>query len=109
MDEYNLARASIPEAVTPRLILLLIRMGRREEALRMLKGFERPAAGEPLPNAFDLGAIYGALGDRDRAFEWLERAFEKRLVWFLKVHPALDPLRGDPRFTALLTKAGFSP
>jgi hypothetical protein len=50
---------------------------------------------------------YAALGDRDRAFEWLDRAFEVthyHLV-FLAVDPKLDPLRDDPRFAAFLERA----
>jgi tetratricopeptide (TPR) repeat protein len=108
MDEYNKAGRSLPGS-EPRLILLLIRMGRREEALGMLQQIERAKPGESQPSAFDLAGIYAALGDKDRAFAYLDRAFEKRIVWFLKVQPAFDPLHGDPRFTALLAKAGFTP
>jgi hypothetical protein len=41
------------------------------------------------------------LGDNDRAFEWLEKAFQERaaLLPFLNVEPMLDPLRRDSRFT----------
>ena len=48
------------------------------------------------------------LGDKDRAFEWLEKVVEKREGdGYLNVDPALDPVRGDPRFREMLKKAGF--
>lgn len=56
-----------------------------------------------------LARIYIGLGDKNRAFEWLEKAYEERsadLVW-LRVDPAFDPLRSDPRFTDLLRRMNF--
>ena len=47
---------------------------------------------------------YGELGEKDQAFEWLEKAYEERLggLIFLKSGPGYDPLRDDPRFQDLL-------
>ncbi len=61
------------------------------------------------PYPFDMAEIYSQLGDNDKAFEWLERAFEQRLylMMFLKVAPNLDPLRDDPRFADLLKRVGL--
>lgn len=44
-------------------------------------------------------SVHTALGDPDRAFEWLDRAFEDRssLLASFRVDPVMDPLRGDPR------------
>ena len=58
-------------------------------------------------SAYHVAAIYGALGDTDEAFEWLDRAYEERSPWigYMNVDPRLDPLRSDPRFDALLRKA----
>ncbi len=50
-----------------------------------------------------ISAVLIGLGDHDAAIEWLERAYrehDRALVW-MKVHPRLDPLRGDPRFEAI--------
>ena len=58
---------------------------------------------------YDIATIYGALGEKDQAFAWLQRAVEARdeqLTW-LKVDPRLDPLRSDPRFQALLLRIGL--
>jgi TolB-like protein/DNA-binding winged helix-turn-helix (wHTH) protein/Flp pilus assembly protein TadD len=50
--------------------------------------------------------IYAWRGEKDQAFEWLERAYEVRddgLPW-LKFDPGIRNLRGDPRYKALLRK-----
>jgi len=81
--------------------------GQRDTARRTLAALENPKPGAPRPDAWRIALIYAAAGDRDRAFEWLERAYRERNIWHLKVEPRLDPLRSDPRFQALLRKAGF--
>jgi serine/threonine protein kinase/tetratricopeptide (TPR) repeat protein len=51
--------------------------------------------------------LYLSLGNRDEAIHWLEQAFadhEGPSVAMIKVDPLLDPLRGDPRFEALVQK-----
>ncbi len=55
--------------------------------------------------------IYTYLGEKDQAFEWLEKAFAEREtgLTFLKVSPAWDPLRDDPRFTDLLLRMPLMP
>jgi TolB-like protein len=52
-----------------------------------------------------------ALGDRDRAIRWLERAADERTWWVMKIHndPELEPLRSDPRFEALERRLGLQP
>src|SRR5205807_1196885 len=50
-----------------------------------------------------------ALGDRDRAFEWLHKACDERdshAIW-IKVDPTLDNLRSDPRFNDQLRHMGL--
>ncbi len=60
--------------------------------------------GESLP--VEIAWVYGALGDVDRAFEYLERAYEADpfSLRFVNVDPMADPLRDDPRFAELLRK-----
>ncbi len=60
------------------------------------------------PNQFAI--IYAHLGEKDEAFEWLEKAFEERAdIRGLKVSPDVDPLRDDPRFTDLLRRMNLEP
>jgi DNA-binding winged helix-turn-helix (wHTH) protein/TolB-like protein/Flp pilus assembly protein TadD len=60
---------------------------------------------------YTIAAIHTALGDKDDAFKWLERAYEERDVWLmnLKVDPVFAKLRSDKRFQDLLTRAGLRP
>ncbi|HSG82006.1 MAG TPA: tetratricopeptide repeat protein, partial [Gemmatimonadota bacterium] len=57
-----------------------------------------------------VGYVWTSLGESDRAFEWLNRAIDEDswFIFHLKVHPALDPLRSDPRFDQLLQRLGLA-
>lgn len=49
------------------------------------------------------------LGDRTRALDWLEKAYEESSTWiiWIKIEPYWDALRGEPRFDALLRHMGL--
>lgn len=58
-----------------------------------------------------LATILVGLGEKDGALAALAQAYEQRswyVTWW-KLDPDLDPLRSDPRFAALLKKAGLEP
>lgn len=58
-----------------------------------------------------LAEISTYLDNKNEAFQWLEKAYELRstsMPW-IKVDPSLDPLRSDPRFSALLRRMGLTP
>ncbi len=78
--------------------------GRREDALRILEEV-RGSAIDPL----NVAVVYAALGEADAAFEWMEKAYERRSVGvtWIRVAPRFDPLRADPRFDDLLRRIGF--
>jgi len=63
-----------------------------------------------LPMPFEMAEIYARLGEKDLAFEWLNKAIENRNypVLYLRVVPNLDPLRTDPRFDNLLRRIGLA-
>ncbi len=79
--------------------------GRRSEALAELARLEE-ARGGVYTSPTRLAMIQAALGDKRRALDLLERAWrdhDDRIVC-LKVHPFLDPLRGEPRFEDLMRR-----
>jgi eukaryotic-like serine/threonine-protein kinase len=95
-------------AVLGSLGAVYARSGRRAEALALLEELTALSKrGYVTPAAFVF--LYTGLGDKDRAFEWLEEAARERsnLMLFLAVYPPLDPLRSDPRFHALLRRVGL--
>ncbi len=54
--------------------------------------------------------IYFGLGERDKAFECLDKAWELRstqLVW-INLFPELDSVRSDPRFQAILRRMNLA-
>ena len=59
----------------------------------------------------DWASVYTNLGDKDQAFEELEREFEERNgpLIYLNVAPMNDPLRDDPRFHDLLRRMNLEP
>ncbi len=86
--------------------------GKQEQARRVLgELLNRVQSGEHFP-AYRVAAIYVALGDKQKAFEWLEKEYENRggwIIWALKTDPVMDPLRDDPRFADLLRRVGHAP
>jgi tetratricopeptide (TPR) repeat protein len=59
--------------------------------------------------AYQVGEIYAWRGEKDKAFEWLDRAFDQHDggLTFIKNDPLLASLRDDPRFAALMKKLGL--
>ena len=76
-----------------------------QEALADLTEFARTNYVSP----FKFAAYYAALSDRDKAFEYLEKAYRQHdtLLVSLDVNPHLDNLRSDPRFRELERRVGF--
>jgi Flp pilus assembly protein TadD len=57
-------------------------------------------------SSYHVALIYCALGERERALEWLEKTYAERDAWliWISVEPQLDPLRTDARFQDLLRR-----
>jgi tetratricopeptide (TPR) repeat protein len=57
-------------------------------------------------SAYEIAIIYARLGEKQQAFDWLDKACEERssALVYLKVEPSFDSLRQDPHFTDLLRR-----
>lgn len=60
-------------------------------------------------SALDFVTYYAAIGNRDKAFEYLNQAYRNHDTWLvtLEVNAGLDSLRSDPRFRDLERRVGF--
>jgi TolB-like protein/Tfp pilus assembly protein PilF len=86
-------------------------LGSRKEALDQIAAFRAMWArgGSNGWINWRLARLYTSLGQPAEAITWLERACEERAgtMVYLGVDPHFDPLRGEPRFQALLKKVGL--
>jgi len=85
-------------------------MGRRGEAGRILADVIRKSR-TTYVSPYVIATIYAGLGDKNKAFEFLEKALAERCLdvpWFLKADLRIDNLRSDARFQSLWQRAGFS-
>jgi DNA-binding winged helix-turn-helix (wHTH) protein/TolB-like protein/Tfp pilus assembly protein PilF len=81
--------------------------GRRQEALEELARLRALSATRHV-QALDFATVYASLGENEKVFPWLERAYEDRStnIGFLAQDPTFDALHGDPRFIALVERIG---
>jgi TolB-like protein/Flp pilus assembly protein TadD len=123
---YNLGEAlemkgRVPEAIAeyekaialdddplPRALLgrLYAKIGRKDEARQVLQRL-RDSAKQRYITPYLSAMIHIGLGEKDQAIDFLEKTYEDRdgySIGFIKVDRDLDPLRGDPRFEALVQK-----
>jgi len=96
---------------TAALAYAYARTGKGAEAEKLLRDLlEQSKTGYVSP--YMIATIYAGLGNKDRAFEYLEKAYEERstdLSYFLKSDLRMDTLRSDPRFQDLVKRMGFPP
>jgi serine/threonine-protein kinase len=84
------------------------RAGNRRVASEILAGLLSRSKDEAVtPRCFVL--IKAAIGERDRAFEWIEKAYAARDsgLFFMRVMPLYDPLQSDSRFGEMLRRLGI--
>ncbi|HJU92616.1 MAG TPA: protein kinase [Pyrinomonadaceae bacterium] len=96
----------LPRALLARTYALC---GRRSEASALLDELTELST-QTYVSPYRIAAIHAALGDKDRAFKWLEHAYEGRDPWliWLAVDPVVDSLRSDKRFDDLLHRMGLT-
>jgi serine/threonine-protein kinase len=85
------------------------RSGDRSKAEKYLNEYLRLSDEIFLVGTLNAPMIYSLLGEKDKAFEWLEKLYEQRCsgIPTTKVHPFFDNLRFDPRFDVFMKKVGL--
>jgi serine/threonine-protein kinase len=87
------------------------RAGRRGDAQALLEELTTQRRTTYVP-PYAMAAIYRGLGEVAQAFQWLEKGIDERdmvVVTALKTEPGYNPLRGHPRYQALLRKMNLEP
>ena len=115
--EKAAAAVGFPEAAT-RIHQAFVVSGYQGATRQWAKELEHLIATHQAYFPVILARTYVMLGDKDRAFSWLEEAYRHRdihslsldshLAW-INVDPRFDPLRSDPRFKDLLRQMGLPP
>lgn len=87
------------------LAILHYAAGRKAESDKMVEEIIR----EPDGNAYQIAEIYSMRNEKDKAFDWLERAYQERDsgITHTKMNPRFRPLHEDSRWAAMLEKIGF--
>ena len=83
--------------------------GRNGDARRIVQELTT-SAGHRYVCPYEVATVYAGLGDKTRAFEWLQKGVEERadcLPW-IRADSKIDPLRQDPRYAAIVRAAGFA-
>ena len=119
MGEYGQAVAACKKATSlsgndpPRALCLgqaYIAAGKTDEARGVLEELYRTSRQKYIP-PYIFALLHSSLGENDQAFSWLDRACRERdpyLLW-VRVSPAADQLRADPRSAELFSRCGPSP
>jgi TolB-like protein/DNA-binding winged helix-turn-helix (wHTH) protein/Tfp pilus assembly protein PilF len=86
------------------------RWGKQAQAERVLAQGKQGSPDQPVAATLVILEAYVATGKKEEAFTLLQKSYQEHsnLVTSLKVEPALDPLRGDPRFQEILRRVGLA-
>ena len=113
--EFATSRRLIGDTPGPETAYLYAVSGRRVEAEAMVRSLEaaanagqlsrKPRYGWETALPLEMAMVEGVLGNRDRAFYWLDRAYTERLLpIYLRTSPQFDSLRADPRFEVFVQR-----
>jgi TolB-like protein/Flp pilus assembly protein TadD len=93
-----------------RLAFMGAQAGQPDEARMILDDLITRSAKAYVPPA-QIALVHAGLDEKDRMFEWFEKAYQERDSWLLNVvtDPFLAPVRGDPRFVDLVRRVGLPP
>jgi serine/threonine-protein kinase len=82
--------------------------GKQNDALQLVHKWEKPAGGA-FVRSTSIASVYAVLGDKERMYASLERAYADRdgMLAFVNLQGVYRPFRSEPRFLALEKKLGF--
>jgi adenylate cyclase len=102
----DLVKGAAPVEASVKVIMAqaFARWGKVSEAVRSLD-----EVADASTSAYSVAGVYGALGDKDKAFEMLNKAYDEHDMQLvsLKVDPTLDELRDDARFAEIVRRVGL--
>jgi TolB-like protein/Flp pilus assembly protein TadD len=109
LEKAALMEGAAPE-VTAALGYAYAAAGRRGDADKAIATLNQQSRQRYVP-AYSYATVYAGLGDKDRAFAWLEKEMREGAYYaaFLGVDPEMDSLRPDPRFASLVRRLGVGP
>jgi TolB-like protein/DNA-binding winged helix-turn-helix (wHTH) protein len=85
-------------------------IGKRAEAEKILRDLDLKSKTSYI-SPYVIATIYAALDEKEKAFAYLEKAYQERsldMTWHLKADARIDNLRSDPRFQSFWQRTGFS-
>ena len=118
--EFETAQRLGHDTPGPETAYLYAASGRRAEAEALVRALEtadsqgklsqKPRYGWETALPLEMAMVQGALGNLDRAFYWLDRAYNERILpFYIRTSPQFDSLRADPRFAEFLTRLNSTP
>jgi serine/threonine-protein kinase len=102
---YRTLQKSLGDAGLTGMARAYVALGQRDKAIELVKSLRSEAEKRYVSKDY-IAQVYAALGEKEEAFKWLDRAADDMsgyLQW-LGVNPAWKPLRSDARFSALKVK-----
>jgi TolB-like protein/Tfp pilus assembly protein PilF len=105
--QKHLALPERRDGALSNLAVIYAKTGRMAEARKALVSLL--GEGKSQNNPYSVAKVYTALGEKDKAIEWLDKAVERRSfsVWFMRVDPFFDSLHGDPGYEELIRRIGL--
>ena len=84
--------------------------GKRKEALKILHQLTFLSKRRNVP-PYDIALVYVGLGEKDRAFDWLQKGVADHLMdlGHLRMSREMESIRSDPRYLELLRRMGLPP
>ena len=110
INEFQKEAQSAGDEVVPKSLLAraYALFGKTADAGELLHDLEHLAKRRCVSSS-DVALIHADLGEKDRAFWWLEKAYDERAnaLIYLKLDPDFERLRSDPRFAQLAGRLGL--